>query len=95
MKTVESSQLVLTSYLELIMDAIFSSVDKCPNLLRVALRQLWMRVADRFQDPEHVVSVRQTDRQTDRQTEGSLEGRRDKRSRCGLDAKPEKNICLT
>ena len=70
MKTVESSQLVLTSYLELIMDTIFSSVDKCPNLLRVALRQLWVRVADRFQDPEHVVSVRQTDRRELRGEEG-------------------------
>ena len=38
------------------MDAIFSSVDRCPSLLRMALRNLWLRVADRFQDPEHSVS---------------------------------------
>ena len=37
------------------MQAIFSSVDKCPNLLRLALRQLWLRVAERFKEPEHVV----------------------------------------
>ena len=37
------------------MDAIFSSVDKCPSLLRLALRQLWLRVEERFKDPEYAV----------------------------------------
>ena len=67
---------MLTSYLEIIMDAVFSSVDKCPNLLRIALRQLWMRVADRFQDPEHVVSVRWTDRQRGAQRGAQREAQR-------------------
>ena len=52
MKTVESSTLLLTNYLEMKMYVIFSSVDRCPSLLRMALR-----VADRFQDPEHTVSI--------------------------------------
>ena len=37
------------------MTAIFSSVKKCPSLLRLALRQLWLRVAEKYKDPESVV----------------------------------------
>lgn len=55
-KTVESSITSLSTYVEAITDAIFSSIEKCPTLLRMALRQLWVRAAERFSDPESVVS---------------------------------------
>ena len=54
-KTVESSVFTLAMYVDALMDAIFSSVSKCPSLLRLALRQLWLRVAEIFKDPEFVV----------------------------------------
>ncbi len=38
------------------MHSIVTSVEHCPKLMRLALRQLWLRVAERFKDPEHVVS---------------------------------------
>ena len=56
-KTVESSVGTLNNYLEMIMDSIFSSVHKCPSLLRLALRQLWLRVAEKFRDHDHVVCM--------------------------------------
>ncbi len=55
-KTVEMSIEVLNFYVETIMRSIVNSVDHCPKLLRLALRQLWLRVAEKFKDPEHVVS---------------------------------------
>ena len=47
----------LTSYIDTIMSSIFTSVDNCPNMLRQALRQLWVRVAEKYKDPEYMVSV--------------------------------------
>ncbi len=55
-KTVEASVQILNSYVESIMRSIVNSVVHCPKLLRLALRQLWLRVAEKFKDPEHVVS---------------------------------------
>ena len=57
-KTVESSVSTLGMYVDALMDAIFSSVQNCPSLLRIALRQLWLRVAEMFRDPEFVVRRR-------------------------------------
>lgn len=48
-------------YVDALMDAIFSSVSKCPSLLRLALRQLWLRVAEVFKEPEFMVSSRRTE----------------------------------
>ena len=56
MKTVETSVAILSNYLEMIMRAIFNSVSKCPSFLRLALRQLWLRVAEKYKDTEHAVS---------------------------------------
>jgi len=56
-KTVESSVATVAMYVENLMDAIFSSVKECPSLLRLALRQLWLRVEERFKDSESVVSA--------------------------------------
>ena len=56
-KTVESSVTTLAIYVESLMDAIFSSVKDCPSLLRLALRQLWLRVEERFKDSESAVSI--------------------------------------
>jgi RAS protein activator-like 1 len=52
-KVVESSVGILGEYSQLMMDSVFSSVDQCPGLLRMALRQLWARVAERFTGAEH------------------------------------------
>ncbi|CAI8015268.1 RasGAP-activating-like protein 1 [Geodia barretti] len=52
-KVVESSVALLGEYTKLMMDSVFSSVDQCPGLLRMALRQLWARVAERFTGAEH------------------------------------------
>ena len=54
-KVVESSVGILGEYSQLMMDSVFSSVDQCPGLLRMALRQLWARVAERFTGAEHAV----------------------------------------
>jgi len=54
-KTVEASCDILKYYIEFIMSSIEKSVERCPKLLRLALRQLWLRVAEKFKDPEHVV----------------------------------------
>ena len=54
-KVVESSVALLGEYTKLMMDSVFSSVDQCPGLLRMALRQLWARVAERFTGAEHAV----------------------------------------
>ena len=57
-KTLDTSVATLSTYIETIMRAIFSSVDNCPNMLRQALRQLWVRVAEKYKDPEYTVSER-------------------------------------
>ena len=54
-KVVESSVALLGEYTKLMLDSVFSSVDQCPGLLRMALRQLWARVAERFTGAEHAV----------------------------------------
>ena len=53
---VESSVGTLGEYAHQIMDSVFSSVEQCPGLLRMALRQLWARVAERFTGAENAVS---------------------------------------
>lgn len=53
-KTVESSIRTLSAYVEAILDAIFSSISKCPTLLRMALRQLWLRAAEKYKEPEYM-----------------------------------------
>ena len=55
-KTLDTSVATLTAYIETIMASIFTSVDNCPNMLRQALRQLWVRVAEKYKDPEYMVS---------------------------------------
>ncbi|KAL5477805.1 hypothetical protein EMCRGX_G024652 [Ephydatia muelleri] len=52
-KVVEFTVLTLTNYLEQILDAIFSSVGRCPPLMRMALRQLWKRVRDRWPEEKY------------------------------------------
>ncbi|XP_078680430.1 rasGAP-activating-like protein 1 [Branchiostoma floridae x Branchiostoma belcheri] len=47
----EHSAMILTGYLEQIVDNIVMSVDQCPPVIRLAFRQLSKRVEDRF--PEH------------------------------------------
>ncbi|XP_035690611.1 rasGAP-activating-like protein 1 [Branchiostoma floridae] len=47
----EHSAMILTGYLEQIIDNIVMSVDQCPPVIRLAFRQLSKRVEDRF--PEH------------------------------------------
>ena len=54
-KVIETSVAILAEYAQQMMELIFSSVDQCPGLLRMALRQLWARVADRFTGPENTV----------------------------------------
>lgn len=54
-KTLETSVATLSTYIEAIMTSIFTSVDNCPNMLRQALRQLWVRVAEKYKDPEYMV----------------------------------------
>lgn len=49
-KVVESSVTYLTSYIKMATDAIFSSVERCPILLRQALKMVWKRVSSKFQD---------------------------------------------
>lgn len=56
MKAVEASIITLTEYAQLFMQSVFSSVGQCPALLRMALRQLWARVAERFTGHENAVS---------------------------------------
>lgn len=56
-KVVESSVSILAEYAQQLMDLVFNSVDKCPPLLRMALRQLWARVAEHFTGPENAVST--------------------------------------
>ena len=50
-KVVESSVGILADYAQQLMESVFSSVGQCPPLLRMALRQLWARVAERFTGP--------------------------------------------
>lgn len=52
-KVVESSVGILADYAQQLMESVFSSVGQCPPLLRMALRQLWARVAERFTGPEN------------------------------------------
>ena len=54
-KTLDTSVATLTGYIDTIMTSIFTSVDNCPNMLRQALRQLWVRVAEKYKDPEYTV----------------------------------------
>ena len=54
-KVIETSVGILAEYAQQLMELIFSSVEQCPGLLRMALRQLWARVAERFTGPEHTV----------------------------------------
>ena len=56
-KSVNSSALTVTRYVGMILDAIFNSADQCPSVLRVVLRQLWIRTAAQFNQPEHYVCV--------------------------------------
>ena len=56
-KTLEASIATLSSYIETITTSIFSSVDKCPGMLRQALRQLWVRVAEKYKEAEYMVSI--------------------------------------
>lgn len=54
---IESSVSILADYAQQLMELVFTSVDKCPPLLRMAMRQLWARVAEHFTGPEHTVSI--------------------------------------
>ena len=56
-KILNSSAAALTRYVEMILNAIFSSATQCPSVLRVVLRQLWINTANQFKQPEHYVSV--------------------------------------
>jgi hypothetical protein len=56
LKALDTSVATLTGYIDTIMTSIFTSVDNCPNMLRQALRQLWVRVAEKYKDPEYMVS---------------------------------------
>ena len=56
-KTVNSSVATLTRYIGMILDAIFNSANQCPSVLRVVLRQLWIRTEAQFKQPEHYVCV--------------------------------------
>ena len=56
-KSLNSSALTVTRYVGMILDAIFNSADQCPSVLRVVLRQLWIRTAAQFNQPEHYVCV--------------------------------------
>ncbi|NXL90203.1 RASL1 protein, partial [Alectura lathami] len=49
----ESSLELLQGYLGDTVDAIVSSVDKCPPLMRAAFKQLRRRVEERFPSPQH------------------------------------------
>uniref|UniRef100_A0A8C5WZ48 RAS protein activator like 1 n=1 Tax=Laticauda laticaudata TaxID=8630 RepID=A0A8C5WZ48_LATLA len=49
----EGSLEVLKGYLGEIMDAIVSSTESCPSLMRVAFKQLYKRVEQRFKEAEH------------------------------------------
>ena len=55
-KALETSVATLSSYIDSITTAIFTSVDNCPPLLRQALRQLWVRVAEKYKESEYMVS---------------------------------------
>ncbi|XP_065890175.1 rasGAP-activating-like protein 1 isoform X2 [Dysidea avara] len=52
-KILNSSAAALTRYVEMILNAIFSSATQCPSVLRVVLRQLWINTANQFKQPEH------------------------------------------
>lgn len=56
-KVLSSSATMLTRYVEMILNAIFDSAKQCPSVLRVVLRQLWLRTETQFKQPEHYVSV--------------------------------------
>ena len=56
-KSINSSTTTLSRYVDMILNAIFNSADQCPSVLRVVLRQLWIRTAAQFNQPEHYVCV--------------------------------------
>lgn len=47
---------MLKSYLSDVIDAIVSSVEQCPAVMRVAFKQLHKRVAEQFPEAENEVS---------------------------------------
>ena len=47
-KVIETSVVSLTSYVHMASGAIFSSVDKCPRILRQAFKILWRLVSAKF-----------------------------------------------
>lgn len=51
----ETSLGLLTGYLGSIMDAIVSSIGRCPLALRLAFKKLQQRVEERFPGVEHQV----------------------------------------
>lgn len=51
-RVIENSVSILTTYCTEILDCICKSAEQCPRILRVALRQLWQRVDERFRGHE-------------------------------------------
>ena len=47
-KTIDTSVTQLTGYVQLATDTIFRSIERCPSILRQALRLLWQRVVVKF-----------------------------------------------
>lgn len=56
-KTIDHSVEIIAGYCLQILDRICSSAEQCPRILRVALRQLWQRVEERFTGPEYKVGL--------------------------------------
>lgn len=56
-KTIDQSVEIITVYCSQILDRICGSAEQCPYILRVALRQLWQRVEERFCGSEHKVGL--------------------------------------
>ena len=55
-KTIDQSVEIIAMYCSQILDRICGSAEQCPRILRVALRQLWQRVEERFCGSEYKVS---------------------------------------
>ncbi|KAM6155759.1 rasGAP-activating-like protein 1 [Rhynchocyon petersi] len=57
----ETSLGLLTGYLGPIVDAIVDSVERCPPAMRLAFKQLYLRVEERFPQAEHEVGTESQD----------------------------------
>ena len=56
-KTIDQSVEIIAGYCSQILDRICGSAEQCPRILRVALRQLWQRVEERFSGSEYKVGL--------------------------------------